>query len=115
MQLSKALLLALCSLSISGQPQAPENKLASAKPTPKKKGLPLDPTRTVDFTTDEGTWISLDVSPDGNTILFELMGHIYTLPVAGGEAKAITSGMAFNSQPRYSPNGGSIAFISDRE
>jgi len=32
--------------------------------------LPLKPTRSVDFTTSEGTWISLDVSPDGRTIVF---------------------------------------------
>ena len=29
-------------------------------------GLPLTPTRTVRFTADEGTWLSVDVSPDGS-------------------------------------------------
>ena len=84
---------------------------------PKKKaqGLPLKPDRTIEFTTDEGTWISLDVSPDGKTIVFELLGDLYTLPIAGGEAKAITTGMAFDSQPSYSPDGKTIAFVSDRD
>src|SRR5215470_13175130 len=44
-----------------------------------KKGLPLKSDRKIEFTTDEGTWLSLDVSPDGKTIVFELLGDIYTL------------------------------------
>ena len=67
--------------------------------------LPMEPTRTVAFTTDEGTWLSLDVSPDGKTIIFELLGDLYTLPYRGGKATRITSGMAFDSQPSYSPDG----------
>ncbi len=80
-----------------------------------KKGLPLKPGRKIEFTTDEGTWLSLDVSPDGKTIAFELLGDIYTLPIEGGEAKLIDGGMAFDSQPRFSPDGQWIAFLSDRE
>src|SRR5690349_19020845 len=76
--------------------------------------LPLKPERTIRYTTDQGTWVSLDVSPDGRTIVFDLVGHLYTMPTSGGQAKAITSGMSFNSQPRYSPNGKLIAFVSDR-
>jgi Tol biopolymer transport system component len=80
-----------------------------------KKGLPLKSDRKVEFTTDEGTWLSLDVSPDGKTIVFELIGDIYTLPIEGGQAKLISGGMAFESQPKFSPDGQWIAFISDRE
>ena len=81
----------------------------------KKKGLPLTPTRKIEFTTDEGTWISLDVSPSGKNLVFELMGDLYTLPIEGGEAVNLMRGMAFDSQPRYSPDGAMIAFLSDRE
>src|SRR5260221_8901412 len=80
-----------------------------------KKGLPLKSDRKISFTTDEGTWLSLDVSPDGKFIVFELIGDIYTLPIEGGKAKLIDGGMAFDSQPRFSPDGQWIAFLSDRE
>jgi len=80
-----------------------------------KKGLPLKSGRKVEFTTDEGTWLSLDVSPDGKTIVFELVGDLYTLPIEGGQAKLVAGGMAFESQPKFSPDGKWISFISDRE
>ena len=66
------------------------------------------------FETSEGTWISLDVSPDGKAIVFELLGDLYTLPIAGGAATRITSGPGFDSQPRWSPDGKRIVFLSDR-
>ncbi len=80
-----------------------------------KGGLTLKPERKIAFETDEGTWVSLDVAPDGRTIAFELAGDLYTLPIAGGDAKALTTGMAFDAQPRYSPDGSQIAFVSDRD
>jgi len=92
-------------------PPVDASKETAAK---EKKDLPLTPTRTIEFATDEGTWISLDVSPDGQTLIFELLGDLYTMPIAGGEARKITSGMAFNSQPRYSSDGKLITFVSDR-
>ncbi len=76
--------------------------------------LPLEPTREISFETDEGTWLSLDISPDGKTIIFELLGDIYELPIEGGKAKLLAGGMAFESQPTYSPDGKKITFISDR-
>ena len=77
--------------------------------------LPLRPSRTVRFTTDEGTWMAVDVSPDGRTLVFDLVGDIYTLPVSGGKATRITDGLPFDVQPRWSPDGKSIVFVSDRD
>jgi len=81
---------------------------------PKFKDLPLNPEREMKFTTDEGTWMSIDVSPDGQTIAFDLLGDIYTIPISGGKAKAITRGMAYETHPRFSPDGEKILFTSDR-
>lgn len=72
------------------------------------------PVKAVHFTTDEGTWMDLDVSPDGQTIAFSMMGDIYTLPIAGGNATRISSGAAWDIQPRFSPDGKQIAYTSDR-
>lgn len=65
--------------------------------------------------TQEGTWMSLDLSPDGNTIVFDLLGDIFLIPVQGGQAQPLTAGMAWDMQPRFSPDGSRIAFISDRD
>lgn len=81
---------------------------------PKFKDLPLKPEREVKFTTEEGTWMSVDISPDGKTIAFDLMGDIYTIPFEGGKATPITTGIAYETHPRYSPDGNKILFTSDR-
>ncbi|WP_394539426.1 amidohydrolase family protein [Lysobacter enzymogenes] len=72
------------------------------------------PTKTIAFDTDEGTWMDLDVSPDGREIAFSLLGDIYLLPIGGGQARRISSGPAWDVQPRFSPDGRQIAFTSDR-
>lgn len=78
------------------------------------KGLPLQPTRKLEFSTDQGTWMSLDISPDGKLIVFDLLGHLYTLPVEGGKATAITNTLGYDGQPRFSPDARKIVFTSDR-
>ncbi len=78
------------------------------------RGLPLEPARWARFTATEGTWISLDVSPDGETIAFDLLGDLYSMPISGGDATRLTSGMGYDMQPRFSPDGERIVFVSDR-
>lgn len=60
-----------------------------------------------------GTWMSVDVSPDGKQVVFDLLGDLYLMPIGGGEAKALTHSMAWEMQPRFSPDGKQIAFVSD--
>jgi len=89
-------------------------KADSTKKGKKKKELPLEVGRRIPVKTNEGTWMSLDISPDGKTIVFDFLGDIYTMPFTGGKATQFTSGMAFDSHPKFSPDGKKILFISDR-
>jgi imidazolonepropionase-like amidohydrolase/Tol biopolymer transport system component len=75
---------------------------------------PPGPSVEVPIDVTEGTWLSLDVSPDGKEIAFDLLGDIYTIPMSGGEAKALTHDVAWQMQPRYSPDGKTLAFTSDQ-
>ncbi len=101
-----ALPFAAAALAAQGAPTAAATAAANT--------LPLKTARTSVFTTTKGTWLSLDISPDGQQLVFDLLGDLYTLPIAGGKATRITSGMAFDAQPRYSPDGKKLVFVSDR-
>lgn len=70
--------------------------------------------RQIPIRTDEGTWMDVDVSPDGSTVAFALLGDIYTMPISGGTPRRIAEGLAWEVQPRFSPDGSRIAFTSDR-
>ncbi|MCD8739395.1 amidohydrolase family protein [Mucilaginibacter roseus] len=95
------LLFAVFSLSASAQKWNVENTSGQSK--------------KVTITTDEGTWMNLDVSPDGKTIVFDLLGDIYSMPITGGRATILAGGRAWEVQPRYSPDGKFISFTSDKE
>ncbi len=75
--------------------------------------LPIKRARTISFTTDEGSYMDVDISPDGRTILFDLLGDLYTLPVNGGTATQLTRGLAINYFPIWAPDGQRIAYLSD--
>ncbi|MBB3763169.1 amidohydrolase family protein [Sphingomicrobium lutaoense] len=103
------------------EPAAPEGEAKSAE-AEKKDPLGKDwdvtlhrgPGKSVPIDTDKGTWISLDVSPNGREIVFDLLGDIYLLDIAGGEAVPIATGHQWDMQPVFSPDGSEIAFTSDR-
>ncbi len=89
---------------------AQEKKEVSKWDVEKYKG----PTKTVTINTNEGTWMNLDVSPDGKEIVFDMLGDIYSMPITGGTAKILSGGIAFDVQPRFSPNGKYISYTSDK-
>lgn len=101
-------------LAAKSEPKAEPKDGAEAEPPKWDVSAAFGPTKTVSLDTTEGTWMSLDVSPDGKTIAFDLLGDLYLLPIAGGEAKALTSGLPWDMQPRFSPDGQQIVFTSDR-
>jgi Tol biopolymer transport system component len=83
-----------------------------------KAELPLassDHLRWLRFTTDEATWLSVDLAPDGRTLVLGVLGDLYTLPIDGGRATPLAVSMAFESQPAFSPDGEHLAFLSDRD
>jgi hypothetical protein len=71
--------------------------------------------QTITIDTREVSWSDVDVSPDGRTLVFHMLGDIYRVGIEGGEAKALTDGIEWNFQPRFSPDGRHIAFVSDRD
>jgi dipeptidyl aminopeptidase/acylaminoacyl peptidase len=72
------------------------------------------PVKTIKFSSDKGTWMHLDVHPDGNLIVFDMLGDLYTVPMDGGKATRITKGAAYDFQARFSPDGKKLLFTSDR-
>ncbi|PHR61352.1 MAG: amidohydrolase [Robiginitomaculum sp.] len=100
-------LLTVSAFALSSSACAKDQKWDVSNPPGQKQNVRID--------TQTGTWMSLDISPDGKTIAFDLLGDIYTMPISGGTPKAIAKGMAWEIQPRFSPDGKRIAFTSDRE
>ncbi len=112
LRLSAALLVMLGGAALA----APEPGGAGSGETGKQPAVNEPPAegRPVAFEVDEGTWMNLDLSPDGRTLVFDLLGDLYALSATGGEARRLTSGPAYDWAPRYAPDGKSIAFLSDR-
>jgi Tol biopolymer transport system component/imidazolonepropionase-like amidohydrolase len=105
----------LFALPATGAKKGKKNKEPEKEETPKwEVSAPPGEWRTISIDTTETTWSNVDVSPDGSTIVFDALGDIYTMPIDGGEAHALTAGIEWNYQPKYSPDGSEIVFVSDR-
>lgn len=102
-----ATLLLLLTAALAAQAQE------AVKPTAWNVNTPPGIAKTAQIDVRTGTWMSVDVSPDGKTLVFDLLGDLYTLPIAGGEARPLTHSIAWEQQARFSPDGKQIAFLSD--
>ncbi len=110
---------ALCAAPLAVFAQAPAPEAAPAAEGEEKEpewdvAAPPMTVRQVSIDVDEGTWMNVDVSPDGRTIAFDLLGDIYVMPISGGTPTRIAAGLPFEMQPKFSPDGAKIAFTSDR-
>ncbi|WP_113635383.1 amidohydrolase family protein [Nubsella zeaxanthinifaciens] len=101
---ASALLFTLNSVNAQEKKESPKWDIEKYKGT----------TKSFSINTNEGTWMNLDVSPDGKEIVFDMLGDIYVMPITGGTAKLLSGGIAYEVQPRFSPNGKYISFTSDR-
>ncbi len=115
-----ALLFLLVHQSIIAFPALPDTAAAKkdgAKPADTKWDVTAKhgPTTDITLETSEGTWMSVDVSPNGKQLVFDMLGDIYTMPITGGTAVLLAGGPAYESQPRFSPDGKRISFTSDRD
>ena len=108
-------LVVVFAVLVGAVPAGAQAAPAAQTPPAPRPDLPLVPTRTINLDTDEGSWISLDVSPDGRTIVFDLLGDLYTISIAGGAAAQLTKGMQYDAQPRFSPDGKLVVFTSDKD
>ncbi len=108
-----SLLVSLCLLSSASADDATSTKTWNIDSPP-------GPAYEQKIDVNEGTWISLDVSPEGDEIIFDLLGDIYSMPIDGANGrngnfpKKLSSGIAWDMQPKFSPDGKWIAFTSDR-
>ncbi len=111
-------LVALAALCVVPMDQASAQAANDQAKDRSKQDLPLEggpENRTVPIDLREGSWMSVDVSPDGRTLVFDYLGDLFTMPIGGGDATPLTSGMAFDAQPRFSPDGTKVVYTSDRD
>jgi len=106
-KITTTLLLLITTLTIFSQEKSKDNYWDVSNPEGEWNF------KEIKINTNEGTWMNVDVSPDGKHIVFDLLGDIYKMNINGGNATVLRKGLAFEVQPRFSPDGKAISFTSD--
>jgi imidazolonepropionase-like amidohydrolase/Tol biopolymer transport system component len=97
--LAFSLLISVCSLPLAAQRPAPLQ------------------TKTITIRVSEGTTLAFDLSADGRSIVFDLLGQLWLLPSSGGAARPITNAVRDTSEdldPSFSPDGRRVVFWGER-
>lgn len=98
-------------LALTGPAHAATPAGAEGDDPPWKVEDPHGDVHSVEIDVREGTWMSVTVH--GDRIVFDLLGDLWSIPMAGGEATRLTAGAAWDAEPRFSPDGSRIAYVSD--
>lgn len=76
--------------------------------------------RNFSTTVTEGTWLRIATHPNKNEIVFDMLGDLYCMSIQGPSpglsavrAQAFLSGVPFDKEAEFSPDGSEIVFISD--
>src|SRR5690625_722870 len=69
--------------------------------------------KLIEFTTDRFTLPNLHVTPDGESIIFDVLGDIYQVPIEGGKAEVLLQDNNWKRGAKLSPDGKTLANISD--
>ena len=83
------------------------------KPIPLEIAAETQETLT-EFRNFDSTVDDYDLAPDGKRIVISVHGEIFTAPTDEGELRQLTEGASRDLDVLYSPDGKSIAFISDQ-